>query len=207
MKRLIILLAALSLAANSVFAQNETTEKRWAVVELSTIYMRLQPDYEAALETQELMGTVVEIVGQKSYWREIQSPQPYQAWATSMGLIEMSSEEIEAYKAAPKVIFNDLYGHVYTEPATDSQTICDLVGGDILRIVSQADNKAKSPKAQEALKGKWTQVMLPSGKTGYVPTRQLTLHTGFMSIAKGEGNAESISEQTTEAIIAQAQKL
>ena len=182
-------------------------EKRWAVVELSTIYMRLQPDYEAALETQELMGTVVEIVGEKSYWREIVSPQPYKAWATSKGLVEMSTKEIEEYKAAPKVMFNDLYGHVYTQPAADSQTICDLVGGDILRIVPQDVKRTKGQKTREALKGKWTQIMLPSGKTGYIPTSQLTPHKGFISIAKGEGNSESISEQTTEAIITQAHKL
>ena len=204
MKRLIIILAALSLAANSVFAQNETTEKRWAVVELSTIYMRLQPDYESAVETQELMGTIVEIVGEKSYWREIVSPQPYKAWATSMGITEMTTEEIEAYKAAPKVIFKELYGHVYTQPAADSQTICDLVGGDILRITAGG---GKNKKAQAGLKGKWTQVMLPSGKTGYIPTTQLAEHKGFMSIAKGEGSAESISEDTTESIIAEAHKL
>ena len=182
-------------------------EKRWAVVELSTIYMRLQPDYEAALETQELMGTVVEIVGEKSYWREIVSPQPYKAWATSKGLVEMSTKEIEEYKAAPKVMFNDLYGHVYTQPAADSQTICDLVGGDILRIVPQDVKRTKGQKTREALKGKWTQIMLPSGKTGYIPTSQLAPHKGFISIAKGEGNSESISEQTTEAIITQAHKL
>ena len=40
-----------------------------AVVETSTCYMRIAPDYESALETQELMGTVVEIVGESGYWR------------------------------------------------------------------------------------------------------------------------------------------
>lgn len=204
MKRLIIILTALSLAANSIFAQNETTEKRWAVVELSTIYMRLHPDYESAVETQELMGTIVEIVGEKGYWREIVSPQPYKAWATSKGMTEMSAEELEAYKAAPKVMFKELYGHVYTQPAADSQTICDLVGGDILRLTSGG---SKNKKAQAGLKGKWTHVMLPSGKTGYIPTRQLAKHNGFRSIPKGEGNSESISEKETEAIIAQANKL
>ena len=34
-------------------------EKRMAVVEFSTSYLRLEPDYESPLETQELMGTVV----------------------------------------------------------------------------------------------------------------------------------------------------
>jgi cell wall-associated NlpC family hydrolase len=56
-------------------------------------------------------------------------------------------------------------------------------------------------------KGKWTMVMLPSGKTGYVRTKLLKKHEGFMSIAMGGGSAESISPEGTEAVIAQAEKL
>lgn len=194
----IILLAIISLGA---MAQ----EKRMAVVEFSTSYLRLKPDYESPLETQELMGTVVEIVGEQSYWREVITPQPYKAWCTNQGLVEMSAEELKAYELAPKVMFNDLYGHIYKEPSMDSQTICDLVGGNLLRLngVTVNDDKA----IRKALKGKWANVMLPSGKTGYVPSEQLKMHKGFKSIAIGEGSAESISPETTEAIIAQAMKL
>ena len=168
-------------------------EKRMAVIEFSTSYLRLQPDYESPLETQELMGTVVEIVGESGYWREVQTPQPYKAWCTDQGLVEMSAEELKTYEAAPKVIFNDLYGHIYIRPSDKAETICDLVGGNILRYVGK--------------KGKWTQVMLPSGKTGYVQSKFLKKHEGFMSIAMGEGSAESISPEVTEAVIAQAEKL
>lgn len=168
-------------------------EKRMAVVELSTIYMRQQPDYESALETQELMGTVVEIVGEKSYWREIISPQPYRAWATNKGLIEMTEDEIKAYETAPKVMFTGLYGHIYEKPSLKSATICDLVGGDLLRI--------------EGSKGKWMKVKLPSGRTGFVPKNQLAEHKGFTSIAQGEGSAESIPVEDTERIISDAMKL
>ena len=76
--------------------------KRMAVVETSTCYMRIAPDYESALETQELMGTVVEIVGESGYWREIVSPQPYKAWTTEKTLVEMSAEQISEYEKAPK---------------------------------------------------------------------------------------------------------
>lgn len=168
-------------------------EKRMAVVEFSTSYLRLQPDYESPLETQELMGTVVEIVGESGYWREIISPQPYKAWCTDQGLVEMNEEELKAYEEAPKVIFTDLYGHIYIRPSAKAETLCDIVGGNILRYVEK--------------KGKWTKVMLPSGKTGYVQSRHLKKHEGFRSIAMGEGSAESISPETTEAIIAQAEKL
>lgn len=168
-------------------------EKRMAVVEFSTSYLRLQPDYESPLETQELMGTVVEIVGESGYWREVQTPQPYKAWCTDQGLVEMSAEELKAYEEAPKVMFTGLYGHVHMWPSDNADTICDLVGGDLMRYVSR--------------KGRWTMVMLPSGKTGYVRTKLLKKHEGFMSIAMGEGSAESISPKVTEAVIAQAEKL
>ncbi len=194
----IILLAIISLGA---MAQ----EKRMAVVEFSTSYLRLKPDYESPLETQELMGTVVEIVGEQSYWREVVTPQPYKAWCTNQGLVEMNSDELKAYEQAPKVMFRDLYGHIYKEPSMNSQTICDLVGGDLLRLNGITVNDAKA--IRKALKGKWANVMLPSGKTGFVPSNQLKVHNGFQSIAIGEGSADSISDETTEAIIAQAMKL
>lgn len=184
---------ALDLAAEAQEKNTAEQEKRMAVVELSTIYMRQAPDYESALETQELMGTVVEIIGEKGYWREIVSPQPYKAWATEKGLVEMSAEELKAYEEAPKVMFSGLYGHVYMEPSFKAATLCDLVGGDVLRY--------------EGKKGKWTAVMLPSGRKGYIPTEELQLHYGFRSIAQGEGSAESIRPETTEAIIAHAGKL
>ena len=189
MKRLLIILAA-ALGTLSLAAQDKP---RHAVVALSSIYMRIAPDYESALETQELMGTVVEITGEKNYWREVVSPQPYKAWCTEKGLVEMSEEQLEAYLSAPKCIFTELYGHVYEAPSPKAQTICDLVGGDIMRITGK--------------KGQWTQVSLPSGETGWVCSRSVKPHDGFISIAKGEGNADSISDEMMESIIATAFRL
>lgn len=195
---------SLSIALTAL-ASAAAQEKRMAVVEFSTSYLRLQPDYESPLETQELMGTVVGIVGESGYWREVETPQPYRAWCTDQGLVEMSSEELKAYEETPKVMFTGLYGHIYKEPSMDSQTICDLVGGDLLRLTGVTAYEGGALK--KALKGKWANVMLPSGKTGFVPSRLLKVHNGFKSIAMGEGSAESISPETTEAIIAEAEKL
>lgn len=195
MKRKIILILILVWVIVGVAASAQ--EKRMAVVEFSTAYLRLRPDYESPLETQELMGTVVEITAEEGYWREVITPQPYKAWCTDQGLVEMTEEELKAYQEAPKVIYQELYGHIHTKPSAKSPTICDLVGGDVLRM---ADPSRK-------LKGKWTKVMLPSGKTGYVPSKELKHHNGFVSIAMGEGSAESISPEVTEAIIAQAERL
>ena len=199
MKKLLILLAVI-LSCTVTFGQ----QKRWAVVDLSAIYMRIAPDYESALETQELMGTIVEVVGEKGYWREIVSPQPYKAWCTEKGIVEMSEEEIERYKLAPKCIFTELYGHVYERPSRKAATLCDLVGGDVMRLDGQDGNDGKKDGSQ---KGKWTRVLLPSGKCGWVESSQIRAHNGFTSIAKGEGNADSISDALMKEIMAHAFRL
>ena len=170
-------------------------EKRWAVIELSTAYLRNQPDYESALETQELMGTVVEILGEKGYWLDIMSPQPYRAWVTNKAVVEMNQQQLDEYQKAPKVIFTALYGHLYEGPATNCKTICDLVGGDLMRITGNKKGKA------------WTEVILPSGRTGWVLSENIKKHEEFVSIAKGEGNSESVSDEKMESILAEAHKL
>jgi len=191
MKKISTLMCML-LVIISTGAQNGPGQ-RWAVVELSAIYMRAGADYESALETQEIMGTVVEIVEEKGYWRKIVSPQPYTAWCTEKGLVEMDAKELEAYKTADKCMYTGLYGHVFIRPSFKAGTVCDLVGGDIMRFVRK--------------KGRWTEVLLPSGRKGWVPSKELRMHEGFISIAKGEGNSSSVTEKQTEAIIAEATKL
>lgn len=194
MKKFAIILAVLLSMASAYGQQSDTNQKRWAVVELSAIYMRIAPDYESALETQELMGTAVEIVTEKGYWREIVSPQPYRAWCTEKGIVEMSGEEMEKYTAAPKCMFTGLYGHIYAEPSEKASTICDLVGGDIMRLAGKKGRK-------------WTNIILPSGKSGWVKSDCVKEHQGFRSIAKGTGNSDSISDKEMEEIISTAEKL
>ena len=167
--------------------------KRNAVVELSSIYMRLGADYESPLETMELLGTVVEIVNEKGYWREIVTPQPYKAWCTELGLVEMSEEEIREYNESRKVMYTQLYGHLYSEPSFSSNTIRDLVGGDVLRLVRRGH--------------RWTEVMLPSGKKGFIPNQELKDFDGFRTISKGEGNSDSVSEAETDKFISSALSL
>ena len=183
------------LMAATGFAQG----KRMAVVETSTCYMRIAPDYESALETQELMGTVVEIVGESGYWREIVSPQPYKAWTTEKTLVEMSEQQIKEYEAAPKYMFTELYGHVYSEPSEKAQTICDLVGGDVLRVALNG-NKVVT-------KGKWAQVMLPSGVRGWVIKSQVRILGERVDIRIGDQKEGLISAKKMEDIIASAHQL
>lgn len=138
-------------------------QQRRAVVNLSSIYMRARPDYESALETQELMGSVVTIVGEESYWREIVSDQPYKAWCTEKSLVEMTEKQIEDYIAAPKIIVIASHSQLLSSPRSDSQMITDLVCGDILRYAGNT----------RTVKRQYLKLMLPSGVTGWVRTKDV----------------------------------
>lgn len=178
-------------------------EKRMAVVETSTCYMRQQPDYESALETQELMGTIVEIVDEKGYWREIISPQPYKAWTTEKTLVEMTPEQIKEYEEAPKYIFTAPFGRLYTVPHITGSVICDLVGGDVLRTVEKRKGQA-SPSGRH---GKWVEVMLPSGKTGWTYKKDVRPLGERTNIRKGDSSEGLVSIGQIEEVIQQAWRL
>jgi hypothetical protein len=203
MKRILFTLAAV-LTGICMNAQDTEQPKRMAVVQTSTCYMRLHPDYESALETQELMGTVVEIVGEQGYWREIVSPQPYKAWTTEKTLVEMTPEELKAYEEAPKYIYTAHYGHVYTTPTNNNPSaICDLVGGDILRAVEKKKGSA-SPSGKH---GKWVEVMLPSGRTGWILKKDVRPLGERIDIRMGDSAEGLVSIEKMEDVIRQAYSL
>lgn len=142
--------------------------KRMAVTALSENMMRLNPDYESPLETQALMGTIVEIIGEESYWRQVVTPEPYTAWCTNLGLVEMNAEQINEYKAAPKYICTVQHSGVYETPSVKSRRLSDLSMGNLLRIVYKEGKKVKP-----SVKKKWAEVMLPDGRKGWTPAADL----------------------------------
>ena len=163
MKRFTILLMAVCL---TVAMSGQT--KRMAVTALSENMMRLKPDYESPLETQSLMGTIVEIIGEEGYWRQVVTPEPYTAWCTDLGLVEMTSEQINEYKAAPKYICTAQHSGVYASPSLKDRRLSDLSMGNLVRIVYNEGKKAKP-----SIKKKWAEVMLPDGRTGWTPAADL----------------------------------
>ena len=163
MKRFTILLMTVCI---TVAMSGQT--KRMAVTALSENMMRLKPDYESPLETQSLMGTIVEIIGEEGYWRQVVTPEPYTAWCTDLGLVEMTSEQINEYKAAPKYICTAQHSGVYASPSSKDKRLSDLSMGNLLRVVYK---EGKNPKP--SVKKKWAEVMLPDGRTGWTPAADL----------------------------------
>ena len=164
MKRFLFLAICSLFIAGTVSGQT----KRMAVTALSENMMRLNPDYESPLETQSLMGTIVEIIGEEGYWRQVVTPEPYTAWCTNLGLVEMTAEQINEYKAAPKYICTAQHSGVYETPSLKARRLSDLSAGNLVRVVWR---EGKKPKP--SVKKKWAEVMLPDGRKGWTPSADL----------------------------------
>lgn len=187
MKKAAVLFSAVILTMILAVAAN-AQEKRMAVTALSENMMRAAADYESALETMSLMGTVVEIVGEEGYWRQVVTPEPYTAWCTNLGLVEMTADQINAYKAAPKYICTAQHSGVYATPSLTGKRLSDLSMGNLVRVVyadgtvgaKGLDGKTakavgtkaageKKAKVKISKKGKFVEVMLPDGRKGWTP--------------------------------------
>jgi len=149
MKR-ILLIAALALGALSAYAQT-WDGPQWAVVNISTSFLRLKPDYESGNETQALMGTVLRVHGADRYWRLVDAPDYPNVWTTQLGLAFMDEAGKDAWVAAPKYICTTEYTHLFEEPSTTAGRVCDFTMADLVR------------KGTESRRG-WVQVFLPSGR-------------------------------------------
>jgi len=174
MKKILTAVVAMIAFGTVAGAQNR------AVVEFSVSYLRQKPDYESPLETQELMGTVVDVLETDSYWVKVHSPQPYDAWCTDKGIVRMSEDEIAEYEAAPKYMCVARESIVYSAASLKAQPVCDLVMGDVLR---QVIVKGKPVKSKKFLK-----VMLPSGKVGFVPDGDLMDMEKWLKSVKGKAS-------------------
>lgn len=131
----------------------------WAIVTLSSSFMRPSPDYEAPLDNQLLMGALVQTSETDRYWVKVQA-EDYTGWVTDLGLKVVSDQEKDAYLAAPKWICVAEYARVREEPSEGSAPMCDFIMGNLVRQTGNARDG-------------WVQVLLPDGRTGWVLKHQV----------------------------------
>ena len=169
MKRFLTLGAALLIAAAA------HGQGRLAVVDVSAAYLRAKPDYESPLETQALMGGVMEVLDSSSYWVKVNLlDPPYTAWVNRLQIAILN--DFEKYAMAPKLVCSSRYATLFAGPSDKTHVICDLVRGDILLDLGRA-------------KRGFVEVSTPGGRKGWVRGRDLC------SPNKLDGSAESVVEE------------
>ena len=182
MRRLLlsISLSAVGLLLSAGAGAQDPAPSGWAVVELSANFMREKPDFDEELGDQALMGTVVEVLDIQGNWVKVKTSEPYTAWVTDMGLVRMDETSLQDYLEAPKYICTAAHSHIYEEPSLKSGIVSEFILGDIVRImyktVHHSSGRYKGyDEGRAVLTKKFVGVVLPSGKTGYVPAKDVAV--------------------------------
>jgi len=153
-------------------------EFSYGVVRSSVINMRSFPMFAAEMGTQALMGTPVHILETVHGWSRVVAPEGYSAWTTEESLEKMNLLEFTAWQNASKVIVNNYFTVIRSQPTESAEVVSDVVWGDILRYLDT--------------KGEYMQVLLPDGRKGFL---QKIMATPFNEwFAKHQPSAANILE-------------
>ncbi|MDT3366202.1 MAG: C40 family peptidase, partial [Bacteroidota bacterium] len=123
--------------------------------------MREDPEYDAELGTQALMGTPVKVhYHDNGYWVNIETPDGYKAWVNEMAIVPIDQARLDTWKETPRRIVTNYYTFFLDAPRPDANHVSDGVWGDIVEYVGTT--------------GKYTEVDLPTGQRAFVPTADVT---------------------------------
>ena len=146
----------------------ELGDKVYGLVEVSVCNIRYSPKHAGELASQALMGTPVKILEREDNgWLLIQTPDQYISWVDRGAITVMSTEGINRWKAAPKIIYTHAYGSAYSEPDTESLTVSDLVAGCMVELVAE--------------KGDFYQVLFADQRSGFVPKNESSIYKEWLA--------------------------
>ncbi|MDE7150785.1 MAG: C40 family peptidase [Candidatus Amulumruptor sp.] len=161
MHRLIVNIILL-LTAGAASAQQPEAAPAFGLVDLSAANFRSQPAQSAELATQASYGTPVRIVETRGDWMLCELPDGYQAWADAPSVTVMTSEQMERWRAAPRLVVTSM---------TETHAVADTTAGYV------ADNIVTDLVLGSILEGDvprpgagFTAISLPDGRAGYVET-------------------------------------
>ncbi|RPI60915.1 MAG: glycoside hydrolase [Ignavibacteriales bacterium] len=151
-------------------------EKKFGVINLSVANIRSKPDHHEELATQSILGTPIKILkkGEDGYYL-VQTPDNYISWLDDDGFTFMTEVQLSEWISAPKIIYTKEYGFSYSDADVNSQTVSDLVAGNLLKImgedsdfylVNYPDGRVAYIKKDEAkLFNDWYNGLNPNGET------------------------------------------
>ena len=145
---------------NNILLLPDTTlkGKTYAIVSVSVANMRKDNDHDAEMVSQVILGTVVKVLKKKGGFYLIQSPDDYLGWVESGSLVLCDENEMNEWKKAKRIFYNELFGIIYSKKTKQSDPIGDIVVGAELKYLSKDGN--------------WWKVLTPRGELGYVPLKE-----------------------------------
>ncbi len=150
-----------------VLPSAELGEKTYGVITISVASIRSEPRDAAELATQATLGAPVKLLKRQGLWCLIQTPDNYIAWADIGAIQWMTQSEYAAWQHSPKAIYLQPNGYSYVAPLTYAQSVSDLVGGSILRLISEQEH--------------FLRVAYPDGREAFVASKEAKRYDAWLS--------------------------
>ncbi len=134
--------------------EKELESKIYGIVDLSVANLRTNPENQAEMASQALLGTPVKVLKRKKGWYLVQTPDKYISWTENDGVYRVDYGSLTGWNRSDKVIYTKDFGFAYTMPDENSQRVSDIVIGDILKYSGEENGFCK--------------VNYPDGRTAYI---------------------------------------
>jgi len=133
-------------------------DKTYGIVTVSVANLRSDPRDAAELATQALLGMPLRVWDKDRGWYQVQTPDGYIGWVDFGGFERMDKARFDAWEQTRKLIITQPFGFCYSQPDRESQTVSDVVAGNVLALLG------------ESLA--FYQVQYPDGRTGFLPRNE-----------------------------------
>ncbi len=117
-------------------------EKSWGVIYNSVANMHSKPTFKSDMVSQLLLGMPVRLLDISGDWLCIQAPEGYIGWISG-STQRLKHQELKDHLAKPKVIVTCHYAKTYSKADTQSQSVSDIVIGNILTLEGEGKNFLK----------------------------------------------------------------
>lgn len=140
-------------------ADGDQTGQAYGICRISVMNIREEPEYEAEMGTQMLMGAICRILERKGGWSRISTPEGYLAWVTDGSLFFTDDSGAMAWKASPRLIVTAHYTPLLAAPRKGSALVSDAVRSCIVACTGSS--------------GSYYRCRLPDGREAYVARRDV----------------------------------
>ena len=134
-------------------------DSAFAVVIVSVTPLRRGARHASEMLDQVIMGNTLQLLGKKGGWYRVKNHYGYIGWVNKTALQRMNREGVENWNNSNRVQVTALSSFVYRKPSLQALHLSDLVLNATVKKIGR--------------KGKWIQVELADGESGFVPAADL----------------------------------
>ena len=128
----------------------------WGLITLSVANIRKQPEHEAEMTSQAVMGTPVRVLKIDNGWLWIQTPDNYLGWTEEASVDLMDDAALLKWQRSDRIMYTDNTGWISDK--TGKEVVSDIVAGSVLETTARTEMDYE--------------IELPDGRKGVIPKEQ-----------------------------------